>query len=70
MVIFFIGLALGTSFGFLIGAIMTHAKFADERMEREEWAGDRSMKQVESKTLVEPTRRKELAGSYAARPQS
>ena len=42
MITFFIGLTLGTSFGFLIGAIMTDAKFADERVEREqEEAADR-----------------------------
>ena len=28
----FVGLTLGTSFGFLLGAIMTHAKYADERI--------------------------------------
>ena len=38
MITFFIGLTLG----FLIGAIMTDAKFADERVEREqEEAADR-----------------------------
>ena len=42
MITFFIGLTLGTSFGFLIGAIMTDAKFADERVEGEqEEAADR-----------------------------
>ena len=34
MLTFFIGLMLGTSFGFLIGAMMTHAKFADERIRK------------------------------------
>jgi hypothetical protein len=52
MFTFYIGLMLGTSFGFLIGAMMTRAKYADERMEREqEGAADRNMKQVERETL-------------------
>ena len=30
MLNFFIGLMLGTPFGFVLGAMMTHAKYADE----------------------------------------
>jgi len=29
----FVGLTLDTSFGFLLGAIITHAKYADERQQ-------------------------------------
>ena len=32
MLNFFIGLMLGTPFGFVLGAMMTHAKYADERI--------------------------------------
>jgi hypothetical protein len=55
MLTFFIGLMLGTSFGFLIGAMMTHAKFADERIREQEDGADRDMKQVERDTLERPT---------------
>ncbi len=62
MFTFYIGLMLGTSFGFLIGAMMTRAKYADERMEREqEDSADRHMKQVERETLEKPIGRKESA---------
>ena len=54
MLTFFVGLMLGTSFGFLIGAMMTHAKFADERMREQEDGADRDMKQVERDTLERP----------------
>ena len=54
MLTFFIGLMLGTSFGFLIGAMMTHAKFADERIREQEDGADRDMKQVERDTLERP----------------
>ena len=51
MITFFIGLTLGTCFGFLIGAIMTDAKFADERVEREqEEAADRPRYEAETET--------------------
>ncbi len=54
MLTFLIGLMLGTSFGFLIGAMMTHAKFADERIREQEDGADRDMKQVERDTLERP----------------
>ena len=54
MLTFFVGLMLGTSFGFLIGAMMTHAKFADERIREQEDGADRDMKQVERDTLERP----------------
>ena len=54
MLTFFIGLMFGTSFGFLIGAMMTHAKFADERIREQEDGADRDMKQVERDTLERP----------------
>ena len=55
MFTFYIGLMLGTSFGFLIGAMMTHAKYADERMEREqEDAADRNMNEVQRETPEKP----------------
>ena len=55
MFTFYIGLMLGTSFGFLIGAMVTHAKYADERMEREqEDAADRNMKEVQRETPEKP----------------
>ena len=52
---FFIGLMCGTSFGFLIGAMMAHAKSADERMELEqEVLADWRMKQVEREAIEKP----------------
>ncbi len=51
---FFIGLMCGTSFGFLIGAMMAHAKSADERMELEqEVLADWRMRQAEREALKE-----------------
>ena len=38
MLNFFIGLMLGTPFGFVLGAMMTHAKYADERMALERFS--------------------------------
>ena len=56
---FLTGLMVGTSFGFLIGAMMTHAKVADERMELEqEVIADVRMKQVERETLEKLSERK------------
>jgi hypothetical protein len=54
MFAFFVGLIFGASFGFLIGAMMTLAKCADDRIEREkEDAADRNMMRVEHETQVQ-----------------
>ena len=38
MLNFFIGLMLSTPFGFVLGAMMSHAKYADERMALERFS--------------------------------